>query len=150
MTNTMTSYSSDDEEEKVSSVEDQIAKAKAFSELLWDAESERGLLWEMLWDSNSSFDDNERAGLFNSIINSPEKDDEFRTQIYAKIDQYMPNPEKLKVNIIFFKYSPEDAKLTEEAKIELFKKLLSEEDKLSHEEEQSILTYISENNIPLE
>gem|GEM_PF-3095592 len=104
----------------------------------------------MLWDSNSSFDDNERAGLFNSIINSPEKDDEFRTQIYAKIDQYMPNPEKLKVNIIFFKYSPEDAKLTEEAKIELFKKLLSEEDKLSHEEEQSILTYISENNIPLE
>gem|GEM_PF-3517915 len=34
MTNTMTSYSSDDEEEKVSSVEDQIAKAKAFSELL--------------------------------------------------------------------------------------------------------------------
>jgi hypothetical protein len=160
MVNAMTNNSETKNEQETSSTEAQIKKAKALIELIDGQEitpqDEVNMMWRMLIDPKSSYNDWERAALFNTILYDPAQTEENRKEIWNIIDKVYSQSHRLiannlKTNILFVKIAGEDAKLTEENKIKTFKKtLFTEKDRLSYEEEQDILCFFLWNNIPLE
>ncbi len=118
-------------------------------EIIISEEDAEEIQLKIALNPNSTYSDKKRAKVCYKILNNPKKGEKYKLQIMKRIDEELPNPNKLRTDMIVLKYFNNNLDLTEEEKISLFRKLLSEEDNLSYEEEQDILTYFLVNNIDI-
>ena len=146
----MTNYSSEDEEdEKLSSIEEQSERAEALSKLIDGMQQKDHSIFQKrtsLHKENWEINPQTLIYMWAEVLAT---DDDFyseeeKAEINKHFDKIFTKEEKKHV-LIIWKYSTQRRKLTYSETVELFEKILEESDKrLTEEEKEYMLEYLQE------